>query len=121
MFSIIVELADTIDTQYETIEKTTHQKTLLPAPAIEGKNHQPLRKRTNYGTNASREPIEGNLVRMISIPKGCCLRQTMPRFPCVAIHGPDYGFSMDQVERANFEHLALACHLPDNLSTSSQQ
>jgi hypothetical protein len=42
-------------------------------------------------------------------------------FRCVAIHGRDCGFSMDQVDRATFEHLVLACHLPDNLSDSGRQ
>jgi hypothetical protein len=59
--------------------------------------------------------------RMISIPRGCCLQGTTLLFQCVVIHRQDYDFSMDQAERANFGHLAAACHLEDNLSDSSRQ
>ena len=42
-------------------------------------------------------------------------------FQHVASHGRDCGFSMDLVERASFEYLAVACHLRDELSDSSWQ
>src|SRR6266852_6650308 len=58
---------------------------------------------------------------MTSIPRRCCLRQTTLPFRCVVIGRRYCDSSMDQVERANFEHLAVTCHLPDNLSDSHQQ
>jgi hypothetical protein len=78
-------------------------------------------KAKGWRTDVSHESIEGILVRTISNPKGCCFRQTTPPSRRVVIYGQDYNFSMGQVERANFEHLALACRLPDNLSEYSRQ
>jgi hypothetical protein len=121
MFSMTVELAKTISSQDENIKISKYLRTLFPAPAFEGENHQSLRNRRSWRTDAFHESKEAILVRTISIPRTCYLRQTTLPYGCVAIQGQDCDFSMDRVERANFEHLAVACHLPDNLSDSRQQ
>ena len=122
MFSMIVELA-----KHHYFSRRKYRRINIPKNALScaryqrGKNHQSLQKSRGWRTDVSHESIKGNLVRTISIPRGCCLRQTTPPFRFVAIHWQDYNFSTDQVERANFEHLARVCHLPDNLSDSSLQ
>jgi hypothetical protein len=99
----------------------TYQRTLFPAPAIMGESHQSLKTLGGRRTDVSHESIEAILVRTISIPRGCCLQQTTLLFRCVGIHEQDCDFSKDQVERANFELLAVIYHLPDNFSDSRQQ
>ena len=123
MFSMIVELNSTVSFQDENIERlgSTYQRTLFPAPAISDENHQFLRKRRNQSTHVSHESIKGSLIRTISTPRACCLRQTMLPFRSVASHRQYGDFSTDQVERANSEFLAVSCHLRDDLSDSSQQ
>jgi hypothetical protein len=99
----------------------TYQRTLFPAPAIREENIiGRCKKRRGCKTHVSHGSIKGSLVlglvRTNSILKGCYFQQTMPPFQCVAIHGQDYDFSTDRVERANLERLGVSCRLQDYFS-----
>ena len=65
-------------------------------------------------THVSHGSIGANSVRTISILKMCCLQRTTSRSLRDAIRGQRCDSSTDLEERANFECLAAACHLPDN-------
>jgi hypothetical protein len=120
---MIVELADTINSHDEEIERMTYQITLFPEPATKRRKLSNLfeMRKHQRATHVSHGPIEANPARIFSIPRTCHLERTTLQALRGASRGQRGEFSMDRGERASFEYLAAACHLPDNLSDSGQQ
>jgi len=120
--SMIVELANTVSSRVENIEGSTYQSTLFPEPAATGESRQSPQKSKRWATtDVSRGSIKESSVRILSIPRACYLERSTSQSRYVAIRVRCCNFSTDQVEKANFECLAEACHLPSNPSESKQQ
>jgi len=88
MLSMIAELVRIISSEDGNVEDLTIPNDAFPCARYQDKLSV-IEKEYNpdWGTDAFRESIKGNLVRTTSIPRRCCLRQTTLLFPCVAIRG----------------------------------
>jgi hypothetical protein len=118
---MIVELANTISSRDEDIERSTYQSTLFPQPATEREIHQsPRGSKWWMETYVSHGSIGGNSIHILSIPRRCRLERTTPLCRCAAMRGRYCNFSMDQAERANVEYFPVTGHLTANLSISRQ-
>lgn len=118
---MITELANTINSQDESIEKLTYQRTLFPAPATKGDLLVSTKAYKLATTDVFHESIEENLVQTISISSRYYLERTKPRSLCGAIYRQRCNLSIDLVERANVEQAIEIYPLPDNLSESCQE
>ena len=121
MSSMIVELANTINSQDKSMKRLIYQRTLFPAPATKD-NFQSLQMRKNWAlTHVSHEPIEGNPgPRTLSILRTRLPERTMLQTRGDAICRQYYGSSKGRVVTTNFALSAPTRRLPDNLSNSSQ-
>jgi len=73
MSSIMVELANTLDSQDQYVDGLAYQSTLFPDPATKGMTIS-LCKRVRAGklvTDASHGSKEDYLIQMLSIPRAC--------------------------------------------------
>jgi hypothetical protein len=117
---MIAELANTISSLGDrNVEKFTYQRTLFPAPATKGKNPSVSAEAYEWATtHVFHRSKEENSAQTISISSTFRRPETTPRSRGAAICCVRPGFSLDRVERANFECLLPTCHLPHNLSVS---
>jgi hypothetical protein len=112
IFSMIVELDNTVNFSEWKYRRIYVPKHALSCTSCQGENpSSDPAKAKGWSTHVSHESIKGSLVQTISIPTGCCFRQTKPPFRFVVIHWRDCDFSTDQVGRASSGRLAVSCHL----------